>query len=66
MSDVSDRLNAALEGRYRVECEIGEGGGGYAGGGVGILGQSPTAPDGFLPDCLKQVCECRLPSRVRV
>ena len=32
MSDVSDRLNTALEGRYRVECEIGEGGGGYAGG----------------------------------
>ena len=27
MSDAVDRLNAALEGRYRVECELGEGGG---------------------------------------
>ena len=26
MSDVSDRLNAALEGRYRVERQLGEGG----------------------------------------
>ena len=26
MSDAVDRLNAALEGRYRVEREIGEGG----------------------------------------
>ena len=26
MSDVSDRLNAALQGRYRIEREIGEGG----------------------------------------
>ena len=26
MSDVSDRLNAALEGRYHIEREIGEGG----------------------------------------
>ena len=27
MSDAVDRLNAALEGRYRVERELGEGGG---------------------------------------
>jgi len=26
MSDVPDRLNAALEGRYRVERQLGEGG----------------------------------------
>ena len=26
MSDVPDRLNAALQGRYRVERELGEGG----------------------------------------
>ncbi len=26
MSDMIDRLNAALEGRYRVERELGEGG----------------------------------------
>ncbi len=26
MSDAVDRLNAALEGRYRIESELGEGG----------------------------------------
>ncbi len=26
MSDVPERLNAALEGRYRIECQLGEGG----------------------------------------
>ena len=26
MSDVSDRLNAALEGRYKIERQLGEGG----------------------------------------
>ena len=26
MSDVSERLNAALDGRYRVERQLGEGG----------------------------------------
>ena len=26
MSDVSERLNAALDGRYRIERQLGEGG----------------------------------------
>ncbi len=26
MSDDATRLNAALEGRYKIECELGEGG----------------------------------------
>ena len=26
MSDVSERLNAALDGRYRIEHQLGEGG----------------------------------------
>ena len=28
MSDVPDRLNTALEGRYRIERQLGEGGSG--------------------------------------
>ncbi len=42
MSDPITRLNAALQGRYRVECEIGE-------GGMGTVTLPPTSGTSVRP-----------------